>query len=83
MMRDIKERTRGHHHGGLAGRRRRGARHALAKRIDAQLAIVDKRREQPGESEVMNVIGNVEDAHHPGETTSSDSGGTLRRAPRR
>src|SRR5258706_15190058 len=28
---------------------------ALAKRIDAPLAIVDKRREQPGESEVMNI----------------------------
>ena len=33
---------------------------ALAKRIDAPLAIVDKRRERPGESEVMNVIGNVD-----------------------
>ena len=31
----------------------------LAKRIDAPLAIVDKRRERPGDSEVMNVIGNV------------------------
>ena len=30
---------------------------ALAKRIDAPLAIVDKRRERPGESEVMNIIG--------------------------
>ena len=30
---------------------------ALAKRIDAPLAIVDKRRERAGESEVMNVIG--------------------------
>ena len=27
---------------------------ALAKRLDAQLAIVDKRRDRPGESEVMN-----------------------------
>ncbi len=34
---------------------------ALAKRIDAQLAIVDKRRERPGESEVMNIIGDVSD----------------------
>jgi ribose-phosphate pyrophosphokinase len=34
---------------------------ALAKRLDnAPLAIVDKRRERPGESEVMNIIGNVE-----------------------
>jgi ribose-phosphate pyrophosphokinase len=31
----------------------------LAKRIDAPLAIIDKRREQPGESEVVNVIGQV------------------------
>jgi ribose-phosphate pyrophosphokinase len=33
---------------------------ALAKRLsNAPLAIVDKRREKPGESEVMNVIGDV------------------------
>ena len=32
---------------------------ALAKRIDAPIAICDKRRERPGESEVMNVIGDV------------------------
>ena len=32
---------------------------ALAKRIGAPLAIVDKRRERPGESEVMNIIGDV------------------------
>src|SRR6187431_1463093 len=32
---------------------------ALAKRIDAPLAIVDKRRERPGESEVINIIGDV------------------------
>lgn len=32
---------------------------ALAKRIDAPLAIVDKRRERAGESEVMNIIGEV------------------------
>jgi len=33
---------------------------ALAKRIgNAPLAIVDKRREKPGESEVMNIIGDV------------------------
>ena len=33
---------------------------ALAKRLDnAPLAIVDKRRERPGESEVMNIIGDV------------------------
>ncbi len=32
---------------------------ALAKRTDSLLAIVDKRRDRPGESEVMNVIGDV------------------------
>lgn len=32
---------------------------ALAKRIDADLAIVDKRRERAGVSEVMNIIGEV------------------------
>ena len=34
---------------------------SLAKRLaNAPLAIVDKRRERPGESEVMNIIGDVE-----------------------
>ncbi len=32
---------------------------ALARRINADLAIVDKRRERAGESEVMNIIGDV------------------------
>src|SRR3984957_13175356 len=32
---------------------------ALAKRLDAPLAIVDKRRERAGESEVMNIIGDI------------------------
>src|SRR5258708_6992840 len=32
----------------------------LAKRINAPLAIVDKRREKAGQSEVMNIIGDVE-----------------------
>lgn len=32
---------------------------ALAKRLDAGLAIIDKRREKAGESEVMNIIGDV------------------------
>ena len=32
---------------------------AIAKRIDADLAIVDKRRERAGVSEVMNIIGDV------------------------
>jgi ribose-phosphate pyrophosphokinase len=61
MVRDIKERfdvskvaVVSPDVGGVA--RARG----LAKRINAPLAIVDKRRERAGESEVMNVIGEVE-----------------------
>ncbi|GAB4066102.1 ribose-phosphate pyrophosphokinase [Ancylobacter sonchi] len=50
---------------------------ALAKRIDAQLAIVDKRRERPGESEVMNVIGDVKGKRCILVDDIIDSGGTL------
>ncbi|WP_307258244.1 ribose-phosphate pyrophosphokinase [Kaistia dalseonensis] len=50
---------------------------ALAKRIDAPLAIVDKRRERPGESEVMNIIGNVEGRDCLLFDDIVDSGGTL------
>src|SRR2546423_5861746 len=60
MVRDIKERfdlgkltVVSPDVGGVA--RARG----LGKRINAPLAIVDKRRERAGESEVMNVIGDV------------------------
>ena len=49
----------------------------LAKRINAPLAIIDKRRERAGESEVMNVIGEV--AGHTCMLVDDivDSGGTL------
>jgi ribose-phosphate pyrophosphokinase len=50
---------------------------ALAKRIDARLAIVDKRRERPGESEVMNVIGDVAGRDCVLVDDIVDSGGTL------
>jgi len=51
---------------------------ALAKRLDnAPLAIVDKRRERPGESEVMNIIGNVKDRRCILVDDIIDSGGTL------
>ncbi|MEJ5366752.1 MAG: ribose-phosphate pyrophosphokinase [Bryobacteraceae bacterium] len=33
---------------------------AFAKRLEAPLAIIDKRRERPNESAVMNIIGDVE-----------------------
>ncbi|QCI63743.1 ribose-phosphate pyrophosphokinase [Phreatobacter stygius] len=50
---------------------------ALAKRIDAPLSIVDKRRETPGQSEVMNVIGDVEGKSCILVDDIVDSGGTL------
>src|SRR5260221_10077898 len=50
---------------------------ALAKRIDAQLAIVDKRRERAGESEVMNIIGDVAGKTCVLVDDIIDSGGTL------
>jgi len=50
---------------------------ALAKRIDAPLAIIDKRREQPGESEVVNVIGQVSGGICILVDDIVDSGGTL------
>src|ERR1700761_1602414 len=50
---------------------------ALAKRIDAPLAIVDKRRERAGESEVMNIIGDVRGKTCLLLDDIVDSGGTL------
>jgi ribose-phosphate pyrophosphokinase len=50
---------------------------SLAKRIDADLAIVDKRRERANVSEVMNVIGNVEGRECILIDDIVDSGGTL------
>ena len=50
---------------------------ALAKRINAPLAIVDKRRERAGESEVMNIIGDVKDKVCILLDDIVDSGGTL------
>jgi len=54
---------------------------ALAKRLDnAPLAIVDKRREKPGESEVMNIIGDVEKRFCVLVDDIVDSAGTLANA---
>ena len=50
---------------------------AFAKRLDADLAIIDKRREQAGVSEVMHVIGNVEGRVCIMVDDIVDSGGTL------
>jgi ribose-phosphate pyrophosphokinase len=49
----------------------------LAKRINAPLAIIDKRRERAGDSEVMNVIGEVEGRTCILVDDIVDSGGTL------
>jgi ribose-phosphate pyrophosphokinase len=50
---------------------------ALAKRIDVPIAICDKRRERPGESEVMNVIGDVKGKRCILIDDIVDSGGTI------
>jgi ribose-phosphate pyrophosphokinase len=78
MTRDIKDKFRGTDVtvvspdvGGVV--RARG----LAKRINAPLAIIDKRRERAGESEVMNVIGEVAGTTCILVDDIVDSGGTL------
>ena len=50
---------------------------AIAKKINADLAIVDKRRPKAGTSEVMNIIGEVENRHCIIVDDMVDSGGTL------
>ena len=50
---------------------------ALASRLDADLAIIDKRRERAGVSEVMNIIGDVSGRRCILVDDIVDSGGTL------
>ena len=50
---------------------------ALAKRLGADLAIADKRRERAGESEVMNIIGDVRGRSCILVDDIVDSGGTI------
>jgi ribose-phosphate pyrophosphokinase len=50
---------------------------AIAKRLDADLAIVDKRREKAGVSEVMNIIGDVGGRRCVLVDDICDSAGTL------
>jgi ribose-phosphate pyrophosphokinase len=52
----------------------------FARRLDAPLAIVDKRRPRENESEVMNVIGEVAGKHVLIFDDMIDSGGTLVKA---
>ncbi len=49
----------------------------IAKRLDAHLAIVDKRRGRAGESEVLNIIGDVSDRRCIIIDDIVDSAGTL------
>ena len=78
MSRDIKERSNGDELvmvspdvGGVV--RARG----LAKRLNADLAIIDKRRERAGVSEVMNIIGDVDGRRCILVDDIVDSAGTL------
>ena len=50
---------------------------AIAKRVDADLAIIDKRRERAGVSEVMNIIGEVKGRQCILIDDIVDSAGTL------
>lgn len=50
---------------------------AIASRLDADLAIIDKRRERAGLSEVMNIIGDVEGRRCVLVDDIVDSAGTL------
>jgi ribose-phosphate pyrophosphokinase len=55
---------------------------AIAKRLDAQLAIVDKRREQTNVAEVMHIIGDVESRDVVIYDDMIDSAGTVVEAAR-
>jgi ribose-phosphate pyrophosphokinase len=78
FVRDIKENFKGQDVmvvspdvGGLVRAR------VIASKINAELAIVDKRRQRAGVSEVMNIIGDVTDKHCIVVDDMVDSGGTL------
>ena len=79
LTKDIKERFQGENNlcivspdvGGVVRAR------AFAKRLDAQLAIIDKRRERAGVSEVMNIIGEVDGMRCILVDDIVDSAGTL------
>ena len=54
---------------------------AYAKRLDADLAIIDKRRSEDGTAEVMNVVGDVQRPRlRASPTTSSTRPGTIQKA---
>ena len=53
---------------------------AIAKQFDADIAIIDKRRPKAGESEVMNIIGDVAGRTCILYDDIIDSGGTICKA---
>src|SRR6478672_10727488 len=53
---------------------------AYAKRVDAELAIIDKRRSEDGVAEVMNVIGDVDGRVCIIADDIIDTAGTIRKA---
>jgi ribose-phosphate pyrophosphokinase len=78
FVRDIKERFKGKDLvvvspdvGGVLRAR------AVARRLDVDLAIIDKRRERAGVSEVMNIIGDIDGRHSILIDDIVDSAGTL------
>ena len=55
---------------------------AYAKRLDADLAIIDKRRESPNVAEVMNIVGEVKDQTCVIVDDMVDTAGTLTESAR-
>jgi ribose-phosphate pyrophosphokinase len=55
---------------------------AYAKRLDANLAIIDKRRESPNVAEVMNIVGEVKDQTCVIVDDMVDTAGTLTESAR-
>jgi len=53
---------------------------AFAKRLNAQIAIIDKRRDRPNSSEVMNIVGKVEGSNVIILDDMVDTAGTLAKA---
>ena len=53
---------------------------AMAKALDTDLAIIDKRRQKANESEVMNIIGDISDRHCLIVDDIVDTAGTLCKA---
>jgi ribose-phosphate pyrophosphokinase len=53
---------------------------AFAKRLDASLAIIDKRREKPNVAEIMNIVGDVKDKTAVLLDDMVDTAGTITQA---